>query len=194
MLLVPLLLFTNQFTINQTYLGKENEMQAKQVLAKNESYPAQKNAQPLVVSEETLFDRMQDIYRQIENRAYQLFEERGRQPGFDLDDWFRAETELLTNMPIHVSDNPTQVMVHVEIPDFSEKEIQINVQPQRLLLSGRKEIKSVSDDESIRELQVKQFFRSLPLPSEVKTDGIKTEFKDGSLDITLPKMNVEEKT
>ena len=169
-------------------------MQAKQVLAKNESYPAQKNAQPLVVSEETLFDRMQDIYRQIENRAYQLFEERGRQPGFDLDDWFRAETELLTNMPIHVSDNPTQVMVHVEIPDFSEKEIQINVQPQRLLLSGRKEIKSVSDDESIRELQVKQFFRSLPLPSEVKTDGIKTEFKDGSLDITLPKMNVEEKT
>lgn len=27
-------------------------------------------------------------------RAYELFEERGRQPGRDLDDWLRAEQEL----------------------------------------------------------------------------------------------------
>ena len=169
-------------------------MQAKQVLAENESNPAQKSAQTLVVSEETLFDRIQDIYRQIEIRAYQLFEDRGRQFGFDLDDWFRAEAELLTNVPIAITENPTQVLVYAQIPDFSEKEIQINVQPQRLLLSGRKETKSVSDDESTSEFQVKQFFSSLALPSVVKTDDIKTEFKDGSLNITLAKVKpVEEK-
>jgi hypothetical protein len=31
---------------------------------------------------------------QIRARAYQLYEERGRDDGHDLDDWFQAEAEL----------------------------------------------------------------------------------------------------
>jgi hypothetical protein len=30
---------------------------------------------------------------EIARRAYQLFEERGREPGRELEDWFRAERE-----------------------------------------------------------------------------------------------------
>lgn len=30
----------------------------------------------------------------IRKRAYQLFEERGRQPGHELDDWLQAEHEI----------------------------------------------------------------------------------------------------
>ena len=33
--------------------------------------------------------------KKIEERAYQIFEERGRTPGFDFDDWLRAEKEVL---------------------------------------------------------------------------------------------------
>lgn len=32
---------------------------------------------------------------EIARRAYQLFEERGREPGHEWEDWFRAERELL---------------------------------------------------------------------------------------------------
>ena len=31
---------------------------------------------------------------EIARRAYQLFEERGREPGHEWEDWFRAEREL----------------------------------------------------------------------------------------------------
>jgi hypothetical protein len=31
---------------------------------------------------------------EIARRAYQLFEERGAAPGYDLDDWYRAEQDL----------------------------------------------------------------------------------------------------
>lgn len=37
-------------------------------------------------------DRVEEYIRQ---RAYQLYEQRGRTDGFDLDDWFRAEAEVL---------------------------------------------------------------------------------------------------
>jgi Protein of unknown function (DUF2934) len=30
----------------------------------------------------------------IADRAYQLYEERGKQPGHDVDDWLRAEHEI----------------------------------------------------------------------------------------------------
>ena len=37
-----------------------------------------------------------DVYDRIRQRAYELYEERGRRDGFDEEDWLRAEAELLT--------------------------------------------------------------------------------------------------
>jgi hypothetical protein len=36
-----------------------------------------------------------DIQECIRRRAYQLYEQRGRIDGFDLDDWVQAEREIL---------------------------------------------------------------------------------------------------
>jgi hypothetical protein len=33
--------------------------------------------------------------QEIRARAYELFEQRGREPGHDLDDWLQAEAELV---------------------------------------------------------------------------------------------------
>ncbi len=40
---------------------------------------------------------------EIRRRAYQLYEERGRQNGFDLDDWLRAESEITSKAAKAVS-------------------------------------------------------------------------------------------
>jgi hypothetical protein len=37
-----------------------------------------------------------DIQQQIRERAYRLFEERGRENGHELEDWLQAEIELLS--------------------------------------------------------------------------------------------------
>ncbi len=37
---------------------------------------------------------MQDLQEQIRRRAYQLYGERGRGDGLELDDWLRAEREV----------------------------------------------------------------------------------------------------
>lgn len=38
-----------------------------------------------------------DIQETIRSRAYQLFEERGGEPGHDVEDWLEAEAEVLSN-------------------------------------------------------------------------------------------------
>ena len=35
----------------------------------------------------------------VRERAYQFYEERGREDGHDLDDWLRAEAEILGKTP-----------------------------------------------------------------------------------------------
>jgi Protein of unknown function (DUF2934) len=40
-------------------------------------------------------DLPSDIEERIRQRAYELYEQRGRVDGFALDDWFQAETEIL---------------------------------------------------------------------------------------------------
>jgi hypothetical protein len=40
---------------------------------------------------------MDDIQKKIEQRAYQLFLERGSKPGHAMEDWIRAEKEVSGN-------------------------------------------------------------------------------------------------
>ena len=39
-------------------------------------------------------DRPEELEYQIRQRAYELYEARGREDGHDLDDWLRAEAEI----------------------------------------------------------------------------------------------------
>jgi hypothetical protein len=40
-------------------------------------------------------ESLDELQEQIRRRANELYEQRGRVPGFALDDWLHAETEIL---------------------------------------------------------------------------------------------------
>jgi hypothetical protein len=48
-------------------------------------------------------------FEQIQLRAYEIYFQRGRQDGLDLDDWFQAESELKTS-----GHNRSRVLGQVE--------------------------------------------------------------------------------
>ena len=60
------------------------------------------------------FQRMREISDTLARRAYELFESRGRQGDHDLEDWFRAESELLNPMPAEISEAGDQVVVRAD--------------------------------------------------------------------------------
>jgi hypothetical protein len=59
----------------------------------NKNQPARKGS-PLNYGAETSGCPSECVPDLIRKRAYQLFEERGRQPGHDLADWLQAEREI----------------------------------------------------------------------------------------------------
>jgi hypothetical protein len=50
---------------------------------------------PVVVVRSISAGRPTDIETQIRQRAYELYSGRGRESGRDLEDWFRAEKEVM---------------------------------------------------------------------------------------------------
>jgi len=65
---------------------KPSSKQGKAALSGKENGPGQKNA-PV----SPLYPELEE---EIRRRAYELYEERGRQEGFHQEDWIRAEEEV----------------------------------------------------------------------------------------------------
>jgi HSP20 family protein len=178
--------FVETFRINPTYQEERKfVMETKQALEKE---PKTVSSSPVFVEAEKLFDQMKDFSQTVAKRAYQFFEERGREIGHDLEDWFRAEFELTRPVSVELKENNDQIIVRAEVPGFSAENIKICVEPNQLIMSGKSE-QTVKETEKkvFSEFRSNQFYRRVGLPVEV--DPVKTTatLKDGILQLTLVK-------
>ena len=52
----------------------------------------------------TLLEELENLRSRIAKRAFELFTDRGGTLGLELDDWFRAERELVSLPPIEIAE------------------------------------------------------------------------------------------
>jgi len=55
-------------------------------------------------------------YEQVQRRAYELYEQRGRQDGRQLDDWLQAEQDLLSAASTAIADIRAEVAPKAPTP------------------------------------------------------------------------------
>ena len=128
------------------------------------------------------WSKIDKVMKQMEERAFQLFEARGREDGHDLEDWFRAEQELLAPVPITITEKNNELRIHAEVPGFTAKDISLNVEHDALTLQGDIETKTDT------ELERRQIYRRVALPADVIPEKAKATWKDGTLEIIAPKV------
>ena len=88
-----------------------------------------------------------------------------------------------------VSENQENYIIHAEVPGLSKKDIKITLQDDVLTISGVKELNREKKDHTYHlvERTYGQFSRAFTLPGKVEEENIKAEFKNGVLEIVLPK-------
>lgn len=138
---------------------------------------------------ESLAEHVDEIFDSISRRAYEIFEGSGYAPGRELDNWFQAERELLHPVHIQVNESENALEIQAEVPGFSEKELEVSVEPQRLVISGKRETKTEGKKEKAvySEFCSDQILRVVDLPAEVETDKAVANLKNGVLELRLPK-------
>jgi len=141
------------------------------------------------IAPENLFERANNILNAISRRAYEIFEGNGRAFGRDLDDWFQAERELLHPVHVHVTESGDALEVKAEVPGFSEKELEINVEPRRLVITGKRETKKEEKKGKTlySESCANQIMRMIDLPADVEAEKATATLKNGVLVLNLPK-------
>lgn len=121
------------------------------------------------------------------------------------DDFFRAfDMPLLTNFDwpqlstmdtgaispkVDVSETDKQIRIHAELPGMTEKDVEVSLSRDAVTISGEKKQES---EENVKgwyrmERTYGSFHRTIPLPCDVDQDKVEATFKNGVLNINLPK-------
>jgi HSP20 family protein len=151
---------------------------------------------PRLVDPQELVSRGQEIIQRIAQRAFELFEVRGRGWGQDLDDWFKAESELLHPTNLKLTETDRTVSVQLDVLGFEPGDIRVSIEPSQVtVLGGRTtEEKRKTEKTSYSESRSNQIYRVIGLPAEVRTRNAKTTLKNGVLEIELQKPALPEKS
>lgn len=124
---------------------------------------------------------------------YDPFNElRALQRQFFGDDWMSpAKGMNIPTTDVYTRDN--KLVVEAHLPNFDQKDIDIQVEDDALIISAERHEKEQDKDRKyvIRESS-SSFYRRLQLPERADSDAIDAELNDGVLKVVVPLAPVSE--
>jgi HSP20 family protein len=120
-----------------------------------------------------------------------LFEARGSEHGHDCEDWFRAESELLTPVPATIIDTDGGLTVRAELPGFTSEDVEVRAEPRCLMIYPKKRKISEQEKEQavLQETMSDEAFRVLELPHEIDPGNMTATVKKEVLEVILAKVS-----
>jgi HSP20 family protein len=96
---------------------------------------------------------------------------------------------------VDVSENDTEIVVSAELPGMEDKDVEVSVSRDMLTISGEKKEEKEEEDKNYYHVERSygSFQRSIPLPGEVNPDEVEATFKNGVLNVTLPKTEASQR-
>lgn len=100
------------------------------------------------------------------------------QPG--RSDWYPA---------VDVLESKDAYLIRAELPGMKKEDINVELKEGTLVLSGQRTSEKPGEGVEYRHVErvAAKFWRSFSLPKSVKQDGIEASYKDGMLEIRVPK-------
>lgn len=138
---------------------------------------------------EDLFKEMNEWSNRIAKRAYDFFAASGFTNGHDLEDWFKAEQELLKPCAVEVKELANEIVIKAEVPGFEAEDLNVRVNGRYLIIEGKREFEEEKKQKgaTIKETRSQQIYRAVELPAVVLAEEVVSELKNGLLELRLPK-------
>jgi HSP20 family protein len=101
----------------------------------------------------------------------------------------QGESDRLIAPLVDVSEDENHLTITAELPGLRKEDVKIQVENNVLSISGEKRLEKEEKDKNFHRLERRygSFYRAIALPQGVSTDQADAEFKDGVLNIRLPK-------
>lgn len=142
-----------------------------------------------------------DEIRELERRMSRLFREFwGRGPrllgtGETAIEPYKGEVGIREPFT-DIQESDKEIIVTAEIPGVDKRDIRINATEDRLEISAETKYEAKEEKEGYvrKERSYGRFYRALTLPATVKSQEAKASYKNGVLEVILPKVEAVKKT
>ena len=92
-----------------------------------------------------------------------------------------------------MQETPEAVQLRLEIPGLEAKDIDVQVTPEAVAVSGERQSEVRTEGKGVvrSEFRYGKFQRVIPLPVRIQNDKVEADYKNGVLNLTLPKAEAE---
>ena len=90
---------------------------------------------------------------------------------------------------VDIFEDGNDVVVKAELPGMKKDDIEVNISDDVITISGEKKTEEKVEKKDYYQLERSfgSFTRTLQLPAETQTDKARASFKDGILEVRIPK-------
>ena len=88
---------------------------------------------------------------------------------------------------VEVAETEKEIRASFEVPGVAEKDIEVLFEDGELVVRGEKRAETEDKERRFTERVYGRFERRIALGQEVEQDGIRAEFRNGVLTVTMPK-------
>lgn len=94
-----------------------------------------------------------------------------------------------SNMKCDIYEKDNNYYIEMDVPGFKKEEINIECNDGYLKISASKSEEKSDENKNYlrRERQTSEYSREFYLGKDINEESIKAEFKDGTLNVTIPK-------
>jgi HSP20 family protein len=130
-----------------------------------------------------------ELLDKVRNRAFELFEKRGRDSGNDMGDWFQAEKEVFRVPDMELAENEDEFQLQLALPGFDAKDIRVAALPDSVIIEGEATHQHRNTRGTVHfcEFGERRVFRQIPLPKPVDVDHISATLDKGVLQVRAAK-------
>ena len=136
-----------------------------------------------------LLEQIKATFDKIRKRAFEFFERRGGAPGFDVEDWVRAEHDLFWVPQVELLETEAEFAIKVGVPGFEAKALNITAQPAEILIQGEAEKREEKTEKGVSysEFGSKSLYRRFALATPIEIDAVTAKIENGMLTVIAPK-------
>ncbi len=99
-----------------------------------------------------------------------------------------------TFMPAaEINETPEAIHLKLEVPGLEAKDLDVQVTQEAVSIKGERKSESKTEKNGVTrsEFRYGSFRRVIPLPARIQNTNVTAEYKDGILNLTLPKSEEE---
>ncbi|HEY9651998.1 MAG TPA: Hsp20/alpha crystallin family protein, partial [Coleofasciculaceae cyanobacterium] len=95
--------------------------------------------------------------------------------------------------PAEIQETATTIELKIEVPGLDAKDLDVRVTEQAVAISGERQSERQSEGNGMTrsEFRYGKFQRVIPLPTRVQNTQVKADYKNGILNLSLPKAEEE---